>query len=148
MITRRAFLTGVAGGVGVGLTGCAGIRTSSAKPSDIRVEGMAISYEEHLYRAPVKFAGAIMDRATVLTVACEVRTREGKTARGVATMPFNHIFSYPSKTMSHEAKNNAMKALAEELAKVTRGHGGYGHALELYWDLAPEYLKAAAAVSQ
>jgi hypothetical protein len=34
-------------------------------------------------------------------------------------MPFNHTFSFPSKKLTNEAKNEAMKALATKLAKVT-----------------------------
>ncbi len=107
-----------------------------------------MSFEEFVYRAPVKFAGAIMDRATVLTVRCTVATADGKRAEGVGYMPFNHIFSYPSKTMSHDAKNSAMKALAQELARVTERYREPGHPLEINWVLALEYLKAAEEISQ
>jgi L-alanine-DL-glutamate epimerase-like enolase superfamily enzyme len=121
--------------------------SASRKPTDIRVERVSIGFEDFLYRSPVKFAGALMDRATILNVECEVRTRGGKNATGVGSMPFNHIFSYPSKTMTHEAKNSAMKALASVLAKTTENRGEFSDPIDIIVSLMPEYLKAAAAVS-
>src|SRR5206468_10077775 len=122
-ITRRHFvkdagaLTG--GMVASSLTGCAGILSASRKKSDIRIDHISFGYDEHIFRAPVGFAGATVSRATMVTVKCSVRTAEGKVASGFGSMPFNHTFSFPSKTLSNEIKNDAMKALATELAKVT-----------------------------
>src|SRR6187200_467652 len=63
-------------------------------------------------------------------------------------MPFNHIFSYPSRTMSHEAKDDAMKALAAQMARLAGECDEWGHPLDLNRALAPLFLKAAAAVSE
>jgi L-alanine-DL-glutamate epimerase-like enolase superfamily enzyme len=119
----------------------------SLKP-DIRVETVSISYAEHLYRAPVKFGNSTMDRATILTVHCTVSTRDGRAGAGFGSMPFNHIFSFPSTKLSHEAKNLAMKALAEEIAKTTQAFKEFGHPLEINWTLAPAYFQAAREVSK
>jgi L-alanine-DL-glutamate epimerase-like enolase superfamily enzyme len=150
--TRRSFLkrTGVAvGGIcAAGLFGGVNVLFARTKKTDARIENISFGFEEYLYRAPVKFAGSVMDRATVLTVQCTVRTEEGKIASGFGSMPFNHIFSYPSKAMSHDAKNGAMKALAQELAKITGGYNEFSHPIETNWTLAPLYLKAAAEVSK
>jgi L-alanine-DL-glutamate epimerase-like enolase superfamily enzyme len=96
----------------------------------------------------VKFAGAIMDRATVITVECTVQTAAGKSAVGVGVMPFNHIFSYPSRRMSFEAKNEAMKALAARIAGATRAYPIAGHPLEINFELEPVYLEAAEDLSR
>nr|AGW45553.1 hypothetical protein [uncultured bacterium Lac161] len=129
--------------------GCAGVLFSaSRKKSDIRIEHVSYGYDEHVFRAPVGFAGAVVNRATMVTVKCSVRTTGGKLASGFGAMPFNHTFSFPSKALSNEVKNDAMKALAAELAKVTGGYQEFGHPLEINWDLAPQYLKAAAEVSE
>lgn len=118
------------------------------KPTDIRLEDISFGYDEHIFRAPVGFAGAVVSRATMVTVRCSVRTAGGKVAHGFGSMPFNHTFSFPSKSLANEIKNNAMKALAAEIAKLTGGYRDFAHPLEINWDLAPEYLKAAAAVSE
>src|SRR6266571_7921095 len=153
MITRRHFVQ--IGGVFIGaiasgtLTGCCSVFAGSVKKaSDIRIERISHSYDEHIFRAPVGFAGAVVNHATLVTVRCSVRTAGGKLASGFGSMPFNHTFSFPSKTLSNETKNNAMKALAAEIAKVTGSYEEFGHPLDINWDLAPLYLKAAADVSE
>lgn len=150
-MTRRNFVKS-AGALASGilassLTGCAGI-FSSSKKSDIRIDHISFGYDEHIFRAPVGFAGAVVNRATMVTVKCSVRTAGGRVARGFGSMPFNHTFSFPSKTLSNETRNDAMKALATELAKVTAGYQELGHPLDINWDLAPLYFKAAAGVSE
>ncbi len=153
MITRRHFVQN--GGVFIGaiasgtLTGCCSVFSGAGKKaSDIRIEHISHSYDEHIFRAPVGFAGAVVNRATMVTVRCSVRTAGGKVARGFGSMPFNHTFSFPSTTLSYEIKNDAMKTLAAELGKVTGGYREFGHPLDINWDLAPLYLKAAAEVSE
>jgi L-alanine-DL-glutamate epimerase-like enolase superfamily enzyme len=152
VLTRRKFTRDAAalfaGSLGGGLSGCALHVSRPASEKAVRIDDVSLSYEHYAYRAPVKFAGQIMDQATVLTAKCSVRTKDGKTAHGFGTIPFNHIFSYPSKTMSHAAKDGAMRALAAEMAALTRACDEWGHPLELNHLLAPEYLKAAAEVSR
>src|SRR5207245_9238152 len=63
-------------------------------------------------------------------------------------MSCNHISSDPSSKMSHDAKNSAMKALAGQLAKATGSYQDFGHPIDINWELAPLYLKAAAEVSE
>src|SRR5204863_1939659 len=132
------------GAVAGSWTGCVGVSSGDGrKKSDIRIEHISHSYDEHIFRAPVGFAGAVVNRATMVTVRCSVRTAGGKVARGFGSMPFNHTFSFPSKKMTNEIKNDSMKALATELAKVTGGYQEFGHPIEINWALAPLYLKAA-----
>jgi L-alanine-DL-glutamate epimerase-like enolase superfamily enzyme len=152
-ITRRNFAKSVGalagGAVAAGLSGSAGILSAaSRKKSDIRIEHISFGYDEDIFRAPVGFAGAVVDRATRVTVRCSVRTSGGKVARGFGSMPFNHTFSFPSKKLTNETKNDAMKALAAEIAKVTGAHQEFAHPIDINWDLAPRYLKAAADVSE
>jgi L-alanine-DL-glutamate epimerase-like enolase superfamily enzyme len=150
--TRREFCrraAALSSGIGaVALPGCATHLSSRPKQNGIRIEDVTTTYEHYRYRAPVKFAGQIMDQATILTVHCSVRTRNGKVGRGFGSMPFNHIFSYPSRTMSHEAKDEAMKALAAQMARLTGDCDEWGHPLDLNRSLAPLYLKAAATVTE
>src|SRR2546422_5768027 len=47
---------------------------ASRKSSDIRIDHISFGYDEHIFRAPVGFAGAVVDRATMVTVRCSVRT--------------------------------------------------------------------------
>jgi L-alanine-DL-glutamate epimerase-like enolase superfamily enzyme len=152
-ITRRKFVKkagALTGGIVAGtLMGWPGIVCGvGRKKSDIRIENISFGYDEHIFRAPVGFAGAVVNHATMVTVKCSVRTAGGTAASGFGSIPFNHTFSFPSKKMSDESKNDAMKALAAEIAKVTGSYQEFSHPLEINWDLAPLYVKAAAEVSE
>jgi len=121
---------------------------TTAEPTDIRIEDLTFSYEEFLYRAPYKFGGVPVDRATILNVNVAVRTRDGKTAKGFGSMPLGNVWSFPSREMSYSATLNAMRSLAERIAKITSGHKEFGHPIDINAALEPEYLKAAAEISK
>src|SRR2546422_11684711 len=92
MITRRKFVKSVGGLTGAAvassLTGGIGILSAaSRKKSDIRIGHISFGYDEYIFRAPVGFAGAVVDRATTVTVRCSVRTAGEKVARGFGSMP-------------------------------------------------------------
>src|SRR5688572_24431901 len=133
-LTRRRFVRS-AGAFASGIlasscTGCAPI-VPGRKNNDIRIDHISFGYDEHVFRAPVGFAGAVVNRATMVTVRCSVRTAGGKVAGGFGSMPFNHTFSFPSKKLSDDTKNNAMKGLAAEIAKVTGEYQEFGHPLDI-----------------
>jgi L-alanine-DL-glutamate epimerase-like enolase superfamily enzyme len=148
--TRRAFVKNAAAVAGLGTARASGgieILSAATKQSDVRIERISCSYEEHVFRTPLKFALTVVDRATVLTVNCTVRTRAGKVGAGFGTMLLNYAFSFPSAKLSEQARLGAMKALAEAIAKVTGTYKEFGHPIDINWELAPLYLKAAADVS-
>src|SRR5215510_9775837 len=121
---------------------------ATAEPTDIRVEDLTFDYEEFLYRAPYKFGGVPVDRATILNVNVAARTRDGKTAKGFGSMPLGNVWSFPSREMSYDTTLGAMKALARRVAKVTSGYKEFGHPIDINTALEPEYLKAADVVSK
>ena len=100
-ITRRTFVKSagaLAGGMVASMsTGCTGILPTDRYKRNIRIDHISFGYDEHIFRAPVGFAGAVVNRATMVTVRCSVRTAAGKPAWGFGSMPFNHTFSFPSR---------------------------------------------------
>jgi L-alanine-DL-glutamate epimerase-like enolase superfamily enzyme len=150
--SRRDFVkstAAIAGGLcAAGSSRGVGILSVSTRRSDARIERIACSYDEYAFRAPLKFARTVLNRATLLTVSCTVRTRAGKVATGFGTMPLNYAFSFPSGKLSEAARLEAMKSLAEEIAKITGKYEGFGHPIDINWELAPLYLKAAAEISR
>src|ERR1700736_6320020 len=99
----------------------------AAKPTDIRVEEIAIDFEDHLYRMPIKFGGVAVDRATLLNVRSVVRTVSGTQARGFGSMPLGATWAFPSKVLTYDDTLGAMKALAERIARITRDYQSSGH---------------------
>lgn len=120
----------------------------SNNATDIRIEDLTFNYEEFLYRAPYKFGGVPVDRATILNVNVIARTRDGKTAKGFGSMPMGNVWSFPSREMSYGITLGAMKTLARRIAKLTSGYKEFGHPIDINAALEPEYLKAAAQVSR
>src|ERR1700730_14822988 len=97
-ISRRSILQS-----GAAIAGAApfGILRASVKNTDIRIEEMSHTYEDYLYRTPIKFGGSVVDRATIFNVNCTVRTRTGKVAKGFGSMPLGNVWSFPSKKMGY-----------------------------------------------
>ncbi len=118
------------------------------KPTDIRVEDVSFSYEDHLYRTPIKFGGIALDRVTLLNVECAVSTRAGKRARGFGSMPLGNVWSFPSRVLGYADTLAAMKALAERVCDSTANCKEVGHPIDLAHALEPEHHKAASEVTQ
>ncbi len=119
----------------------------AAKSTDVRIEDVRFDYEDFLYRAPLKFGGAVVDRVTLLNVHCRVRDGAGKTAEGFGSMPLGNVWSFPSK-MGYDKTLGAMKALAERMAKITRDCQETGHPVDLNIAIEPAYLRAADEVTR
>src|SRR5437879_3616561 len=149
-ITRRRFIkdaTSVAGGL-YALSRVPVLSAGERKPSDIRIESVTHRYEEHRFRTPLKFARAVVDRLTMLTAECKVRTQSGKEATGFGVLPLNYTFTYPSKNLTPAARLDAIKELVVQISKLTGEHKEFGHPIDINGELAPQYDKAAAEVSR
>jgi L-alanine-DL-glutamate epimerase-like enolase superfamily enzyme len=117
------------------------------KPTNIRIEDVAFSYEDYRYRTPIKFGGTALDRVTLLNVEVTVRTLGGKIGHGFGSMPLGNVWSFPSKTLTYDQTLAAMKAVVERVATITRNCTEAGHPIDLTWTLEHEYIKAARAVA-
>src|SRR5262245_26695651 len=96
--TRRGFIGNTlmtAGGLcAVGLSRSARIGAAEpTKKSDIRIERVSHRFTEHVFRTPLKFAQAVVERQTMLTVDCTVKTAAGQVATGFGTLPLNYTFT-------------------------------------------------------
>jgi L-alanine-DL-glutamate epimerase-like enolase superfamily enzyme len=118
------------------------------KSTDIRIEKVSHSYEDFLYRAPIKFGGVAVDRATLLNVELRVRTVGGKSAAGFGSMSLGNVWSFPSRVLKYDDTLAAMKCLAERIARITEDCKETGHPIDLTHALEPAYRQALAAVSR
>jgi len=111
--------------------------------NDIRITAVDTAEENYLYRAPLKFGGAIVDRVTLLNVTLTVQDRAGRSARGFGSMPLGNVWSFPSKTLAYDDTLARMRTLAAELRRLTAACSDYGHPIELNHTLEPAWLRAA-----
>jgi L-alanine-DL-glutamate epimerase-like enolase superfamily enzyme len=118
------------------------------KSSDIRVKELRVSYEDFPYRAAYEFGGRSADRVTLLNVHCTVETVAGQAAKGFGSMTMGNLWSFPSYTLSYDTTLEAMKRLAERIQKITAGYTEPGHPIDINFALEPEYVKAAAELTQ
>ena len=144
LTSRRGFLQAAALLSGTGFT----ILKAKTKATDIRVEDISYEFEEFKYRAPYKFGGVPVDRATIINVTCTVRTGNGKMAKGFGSMPLGNVWAFPSRSMPYDTTLGAMKVLAERINKITASYKEYGHPIDINAALEPAYLQAAVEVAQ
>ena len=109
---------------------------SSPLPADIKIAEVHTSYEDFLYRTPIKFGGSVVDRVTLCNVRCRVEGRIGKSAIGFGSMSMGNVWSFPSKKLTYAQTLGAMKDLAERIAKLTAEHKEWGHPIDLNVALA------------
>ncbi len=145
-ITRRTFLAAAAAGA-AGVSLRAGETSAPSAPvKAFRVEEVSHSYEDFLYRTPIKFGGNVVDRVTLINVTCRVNAG-GRSVTGFGSMPLGNVWSFPSKEMSYDVTLGAMKALADRVRKILSGHRELANPVDIDHVLEPEYVKAAAEVS-
>jgi L-alanine-DL-glutamate epimerase-like enolase superfamily enzyme len=144
--TRRQFLRTAASAAA--LAGFSGAVTRASAQAGIRIDEVRASYEDYLYRTPIKFGGALLDRVTLLNVDCTVSDARGRSARGFGSMPLGNIWAFPSKTMPYDVTLGAMRMLAGRITALTAAWREFGHPVDINVALEPEYLKAAEQVSR
>lgn len=118
------------------------------RQSDIQICDIRFDYEDHDYRVPIKFGGAVVDKVTILNVHARVRSRGGGAAWGFGSMPLGNVWSFPSKVLTYDQTLAPMKELAKRLIEITRRHSEVAHPIELNWKLEPLYFKAADQLSK
>jgi hypothetical protein len=121
---------------------------AAPRPTDIRIDEIRHSYEDYLYRTPIKFGGTVVDRVTLLNVHCTVSTPGGRSAKGFGSMPMGNVWAFPSRVLTYDQTLAAMKALADRIVKITGDYKEVEHPVDINHALEPVYLKAADEVSR
>lgn len=111
--------------------------------SDIRIREVHLSYEDFLYRTPIKFGGVALDKATLLNVEMTVETMTGKRARGFGSMPLGNVWAWPSQRHGYQETLGAMKRFASTLPKIYMGDSSPGHPIAIGHELEPLLIRTA-----
>ena len=117
-------------------------------PTDVRIRDVQFSYEDFLYRTPIKFGGVVLDRVTLLNVTLTVETAAGLVATGFGSMPLGNVWAYPSKALKYDDTLLAMKQLAEKVATLYRDCPLAGHPIDITHTLEPEFFPVATKITK
>jgi L-alanine-DL-glutamate epimerase-like enolase superfamily enzyme len=101
-----------------------------ARPTDVTVTGAAAYLLPVRMRVPLKFGAQVLDSATCLRVAVQVRTRDGVRAVGWGETPLSVQWSWPSAA-DCARREAAMIRLSLACTRAIAGFREAGHALEI-----------------
>jgi L-alanine-DL-glutamate epimerase-like enolase superfamily enzyme len=118
-----------------------------SKSTDIRLLEATASTQDFAYRAPMKFGGRVVTAVTLLDVAVEVETRDGRRGRGLGSMPMSNVWAWPRRQVSGEAALRAMIELGRRIAGEAGNYRGAGHPLEITHELAARYAPLAGQIT-
>ncbi len=118
----------------------------SSRPQDIRILEVRREFEDFTYRAPYQFGGRSVADVTLLNVTCRVRTGDGRESSGFGSMPLGNAWAFPN--VPFDVSLGAMRALADDLRRITADCDETGHPVDLARVLDPEFLRAAASLSR
>jgi L-alanine-DL-glutamate epimerase-like enolase superfamily enzyme len=119
-----------------------------SKLTDIRLLQVTASTQHFPYRTPIKFGGRVVTDATLLDVAVEVETRDGRRGWGFGSMPMGNAWGWPSKKLTGEQTLATMVEFGRRLAHDANHYQGQGHPLEVTHELAADYQSLADQIVQ
>lgn len=117
------------------------------KPTDVTVKDVAVSFEPVPYRSPLKFGGRIVSSGWLINAQVTVETHSGKHATGHGSMPVGNVWAWPSSVLEPAQTEQAMKKYAKEVGELYASFPGYGHPLEIEYEVSAEYDHLARRVS-
>lgn len=109
------------------------------KATDVRIKEISISFEPVEYRAPLKFGGRIVSSSHLINTAVTVEAHNGKHATGHGSMPVGNVWAWPSTTLEPAETEKAMMAYAKTVVELFDAYPGYGHPLEIEFEISAEY---------
>ncbi len=121
---------------------------SQGKPTDVTVKEVKVSFEPVQYRTPLKFGGRVVSSSYLINADVTVEARNGKHATGHGSMPVGNVWAWPSATLEPPQTESLMKAFAEEVVELFNSYPGYGHPLEIEFEVSAEYDHQAHRVAE
>ena len=118
------------------------------KATDVQVKEVKVSFEPVQFRAPLKFGGRIVSSTFLINAEVTVETHSGKHATGHGSMPVGNVWAWPSATVEPAQTEKAMMVYAEEVVELFNTYPGYGHPLEIEFEVSSEYDHQAHRVPE
>lgn len=118
------------------------------KATDVRIKEVGVAFEPVAFRSPLKFGGRIVEHSFLINAKLTVETQGGKYAIGQGSMPLGNVWAWPSSTVDPADTERAMKAFTEEVVELFDTYPGFGHPLDIEFEISAEYDHQAHRVSK
>ena len=118
------------------------------RSTDISIRDVALAFEDHAYRTPIKFGGVALDKVTILNVSMVVESGVGKKGKGFGSMPLGNAWAWPTRELNYDQTLAGMKYIAGRLAGPYRMSGIYGHPIDITDELEPRFFLPADDFAQ
>ena len=109
------------------------------KATDVRIKEVSVAFESVPYRSPLKFGGRIVDHAWLINATMTVETQNGRYAIGHGSMPVGNVWAWPSAVVEPTDTDRGMKAFTEAVVELFDSYPGFGHPLEIEFEISAEY---------
>jgi len=117
------------------------------KSTDVTVKEVSVSFEPVPFRAPLKFGGRVVSSSWMINATVTVETQSGKHGTGHGSMPVGNVWAWPS-TVEPPETEKAMLAYAKAVGELFESYPGYGHPLEIEFEVSAEYEHLAKKIPQ
>ncbi|HOX36347.1 MAG TPA: enolase C-terminal domain-like protein [Candidatus Brocadiia bacterium] len=114
--------------------------------SDIRVIKAEPFFPQAVARVPLKFGAVVVESLPFCHVRAEVENRSGARACGWGAMFLMDLWAWPVSPVSHEKRSQAMIETTRRLCRLYEDYSDFGHPVELFHRLEPEFQKIAKGV--
>ncbi len=118
------------------------------KPTDVTVREVSLTFEPIPYRAPLKFGGRTVSSGWMVNATAVVETQQGRHATGHGSMPVGNVWAWPSAVLEPDQTEKAMLEYSKRVAELFGSYPGYGHPMEIEFEVNTEYEHLARRVSE
>ena len=114
--------------------------------TDVRLLELEPVFTDEEFRTPLKFGTGVIRAITSMTVRARVESRGGKVADGFGNILLSDLWGFPSATLSHEARDQAMRLVGERFCEHMLKDARFGHPVDLYMEAKDELSQIASGV--
>lgn len=107
--------------------------------NDITILETVFSTESFPFRSPLKFGGRIIDKVQIMNVEVRVATHSGREESGFGSMPIGGAWAWPSKAVSIDQADDAMRQFGQEVAELASDYPDYAHPIDIILQFSAEY---------
>lgn len=100
------------------------------KPSDVRVEAVALTFSHERLAVPLRLSRGLITEVTYAKVVVDVRTRGGQIAQGTGAIFLSDLWAFPDPAYDHVQKDLAMRTLCQTIAATLPAGDDYSDPLE------------------